>query len=55
MQLWLKPKDDIDLDDLAALFTEYGFKVEHTHASLKANLFNHATATYTLLEELRDP
>ena len=34
---------------------KYGFKVEHTHASLKANLFNHATATYTLLEELRDP
>jgi len=32
VQLWLKPKDDIDLDDLAALFMEYGFNVEHYEA-----------------------
>jgi hypothetical protein len=32
VQLWLKPKDDVDLDDLAVLFTEYGFDVEQYEA-----------------------
>ena len=34
---------------------KYGFKADHTNASLRAHAFNHETATYTLLEEMRDP
>ena len=34
---------------------KYGFKADHTLESLRAHAFNHATATYTLLEEMRDP
>ena len=32
---------------------KFGLRGDHVHASLKGGLFNHATATYSLLEEMR--
>ena len=32
---------------------KFGLRTEHVLASLKGGLFNHATATYALLEEMR--
>jgi len=47
--------DQVDEGLIRRIEDKFGFSREHTHASLMANAFNHATATYTLLEELRDP
>ena len=32
---------------------KFGLRSDHVEASLKGGLYNHATATYSLLEEVR--
>lgn len=67
MSLWAqhlheKPKKlfSINLENpdevlLQHIEDNYGFKKGHTRDSLQRNAFNHATATYSLLEEMKDP
>ena len=42
-----------DAELLAHIEERFGLQSEHVAASLKGGLYNHATATYSLLEELR--
>lgn len=67
MSLWAqhvheKPKKrfSINLENpdevlLQHIEDKYGFKKAHTRDSLQRSAFNHATATYSLLEEMKDP
>ena len=42
-----------DADLVTHIEDKFGLRSEHVLASLKGGLFNHATATYSLLEEMR--
>ena len=42
----------VDPSLLRHISDRFGFKEEHVDASLKDSTFNHATATYSLLEEM---
>lgn len=42
-----------DAELVAHIEDKFGLRGEHVEASLKGGLYNHATATYSLLEEMR--
>lgn len=44
---------ELDPDLLAKIEEKFGLKAAHVTASLQGGLYNHATATYSLLEEGR--
>ena len=43
--------NDPDAELIAHIEDKFGLRAEHVQASLKGGLYNHATATYFLLEE----
>ena len=44
-----------DAEIVGHIEEKFGLRSEHVTASLKGGLYNHATATYSLLEEMRAP